>query len=294
MSGSRERKKLLRLFDFAGTPVLAAAALGFLLLEARRALRKRTQSQPERMRTNVAVAAVAGAGLRWVLLPGIIAGAQLAHRRRQGLVARLGLPKLLAYPLAFLLLDYGNYGWHVLLHRWRFLWRFHNVHHTDLDLDVTTAWRFHVGEVLLGTPFRAAAAWLTGAPPGLAVFYEVFYEAATAFHHSNSKLPYGLEVLLNKIVVTPRMHGIHHSVVQRETDSNYSILFSWWDRLHGTVRLGVPQDAVNIGVPAFRDPHELTFSRLMALPFAPERPWQLPDGSVPERTGSSDAQRLLP
>jgi sterol desaturase/sphingolipid hydroxylase (fatty acid hydroxylase superfamily) len=90
------------------------------------------------------------------------------------------------------------------------------------------------------------------------------------------------------------MHGIHHSVVQRETDSNYSILFSCWDRLHGTVRLGVPQDAVNIGVPAFRDPHELTFSRLMALPFAPERPWQLPDGTVPQRTGTGDAQQLLP
>ncbi len=294
MSGSRERKKLLRLFDFAGAPALAGAALCFFILETRKALRKRKEPRTERIQTNVAVAAVAGAGLRWVLLPGIIAGAQLAHQRRQGLVARLGLPKFLSYPLSFLLLDYGNYWWHILLHRWPFLWRFHNVHHTDLDLDVTTAWRFHVGEVLIGTPFRAGAAWLASAPPGLAVFYEVFYEAATAFHHSNSKLPHELELLLNRMIVTPRMHGIHHSIVQGETDSNYSILFSFWDRLHCTARLDVHQNTIDIGVPSYRDPQELTFAKLMTLPFSETRPWQLPDGTVPERQVVSHSTHLLP
>jgi sterol desaturase/sphingolipid hydroxylase (fatty acid hydroxylase superfamily) len=294
MNLSAERKKLISLFQFIGLPVLGSAAVCFFVLEARRELRKRKQSQADRLKTNVGVAAIAGAGLRWVLLPGIIAGSQLAHHRKQGLVARLRLPKVLAYPLSFLLLDYGNYLWHVLLHRWPLLWRFHNVHHTDLDLDVTTAWRFHLGEVLLGTPFRAGAAWLASAPPGLTVFYEVFYEAATAFHHSNLKLPYRTELLLNKLLVTPRMHGIHHSVVQRETDSNYSILFSFWDRLHRTVRLDVPQSAINIGVPAYRDPEELTFRKLMVLPFTEARPWRLPGGKVPHRPQHEDVRQLLP
>ncbi len=86
------------------------------------------------------------------------------------------------------------------------------------------------------------------------------------------------------VVVTPRMHGIHHSIVERETNSNWSTIFSWWDRLDRTVRLDIPQDAIGIGVPAYRDPHELTFFRLLAMPFVRQRTeWHLPDGTRPER-----------
>jgi sterol desaturase/sphingolipid hydroxylase (fatty acid hydroxylase superfamily) len=101
----------------------------------------------------------------------------------------------------------------------------------------------------------------------------LLYEAATAFHHSNTRLPRGFENLLNKLIVTPRMHGIHHSVKREQTDSNYSVIFSFWDRLHKTARLKVPQEQVVIGVPAYSDKKELTIGFLLKLPFTKIRKW---------------------
>ena len=88
---------------------------------------------------------------------------------------------------------------------------------------------------------------------------------------------------MNLVVVTPRMHGIHHSIVQRETNSNWGTIFCWWDKLHRTLRRDVPQDAVTVGVAAYRDEHELTLGKLFALPFRQQRAWRLPDGEIPER-----------
>jgi sterol desaturase/sphingolipid hydroxylase (fatty acid hydroxylase superfamily) len=85
------------------------------------------------------------------------------------------------------------------------------------------------------------------------------------------------------ILVTPRMHGIHHSIVQRETNSNWGTIFCWWDKLHGTLRRDVPQDAITIGVAAYREEHELTLGKLFALPFRGQRDWRLPNGEIPER-----------
>lgn len=106
---------------------------------------------------------------------------------------------------------------------------------------------------------------------------------ATLFHHSNWRLPIALERILNLIVVTPRMHGIHHSIVQRETNSNWGTIFCWWDKLHRTLRRDIPQGEVTIGVAAYRDERELTFGKLLALPFREQRPWRLPDGQQPDR-----------
>lgn len=150
------------------------------------------------------------------------------------------------------MLDYGNYLWHLLNHYVPFLWRFHNVHHIDLDLDVTTAIRFHYGEIVLSVFSRGAIILILGASPLLILVYEIFFEAATNFHHSNLRLPYHWEKLITKFIVTPRMHGIHYSIVKRETDSNFSVIFSFWDRIHQTLRLNIPSHAINIGVPAYR------------------------------------------
>src|SRR6266567_1640233 len=96
------------------------------------------------------------------------------------------------------------------------------------------------------------------------------------FHHSNLRLPLGVERRLCRLVVTPRMHGIHHSIVKNETDSNWSTIFTWPDYLHGTLRLNVPQEKITIGVAAYQDPSELTLGRVLALPFGPERHWNEP------------------
>jgi sterol desaturase/sphingolipid hydroxylase (fatty acid hydroxylase superfamily) len=116
----------------------------------------------------------------------------------------------------------------------------------------------------------------------LLVFF-ITFEAATLFHHSNWLLPIQLERGLNLIIVTPRMHGIHHSIVQRETNSNWGTIFCWWDKLHRTLRRDVPQDAVTIGVAAYREEHELTLGHLFVLPFRKQRAWRLPSGEEPDR-----------
>jgi sterol desaturase/sphingolipid hydroxylase (fatty acid hydroxylase superfamily) len=174
-----------------------------------------------------------------------------------------------------LLLDYTMYVWHRLNHRVPLLWRFHLVHHTDLDLDVSTALRFHAGELLLSCGWRAAQVAVIGPSVALVLVFEVVFETATAFHHSNWRLPRALDRALAAVVVTPRMHGVHHSTRQAETNSNWSVLMSCWDRLHRTLRFERPGESLVIGLPAYREP--LAVRQLLALPFRRQRPaWPRP------------------
>lgn len=185
------------------------------------------------------------------------------------------LPAWLEGIIAFVIFDYVNYFWHILMHRIPLLWRFHLVHHTDLDLDLTTAIRFHFGEMLGSIFFRGAFVFLSGASPLLVIIYEIIFEAEVLFHHSNTRLPLRIEKLLNLFIVTPRMHGIHHSIIKTETDSNFSSIFSFWDRIHKTARLNIHQDDIIIGVPAYHDKRELTIPYLLKLPFTKIRKWKL-------------------
>ena len=217
---------------------------------------------------NVAVAAAGALTLQVVQKPLVGRLARLVERRRWGVLQRLPLPRWLETLLGILLLDYSLYLWHVLLHRMSVLWRFHVVHHSDLDLDATTALRFHFGELALSIPWRAAQVLLIGVRPQVLQLWQQATLASIVFHHSNLRLPPGLERWLVWVVVTPRMHGIHHSIIEAETNSNWSSGLTLWDRLHGTLRLGVPQDAITIGVPAYRDPEELVLGRIFAMPFS--------------------------
>lgn len=275
---------LHQIMDRIGFPILSGWFLLLFYLESKYQLRRRVQSRLGRIFTNSTVGIISYAFLRLAFLPAVV---WLAYHNQQDWQVGLNYwydgPAMLKFITVFLMLDYFNYLWHILLHKLPILWRFHYVHHTDLDLDVTTAIRFHFVELIASILFRGAIIILTGASPLLVLIYEIVFEAATNFHHSNWKLPYGLEKKLNWLIVTPRMHGIHHSIVQKETDSNYSVIFSFWDRLHQTVRLNVFQDEVIIGVPSHRDATELTAWNLIKMPFSKMRPWKLPDGSVPQR-----------
>jgi sterol desaturase/sphingolipid hydroxylase (fatty acid hydroxylase superfamily) len=170
------------------------------------------------------------------------------------------------------------------------LWRFHNVHHADPDLDISTSFRFHCGEILYSTVFRVLQAGCLGVLPATYLVYEVLFNCATMFHHSNLSIPVAWERRLNKVFVTPRMHGAHHSVVARETNSNYSVVFSLWDRLNRSLRLNVPQGEIIIGVPGYLRPRDNRFFPLLALPVARQRPyWRFPSGKVPERLTAVNA-----
>jgi sterol desaturase/sphingolipid hydroxylase (fatty acid hydroxylase superfamily) len=270
-------------------PLVSAAlvfgALGTLLwLERRRPLRQAVEPQGRRDLRNLAVAACGAAALRLAEKPVVEPLARRVEERRRGLLKQLSLPAWIEVPLAVLLMDYTLYLWHVLTHKVPFIWRFHVVHHADLDLSASTALLFHFGELLLSVPWRAAQIALIGVSPLSLSLWRTFTFLSILFHHSNFRLPAALERRLVRFVVTPRMHGIHHSTVPEETGSNWSSGFTIWDRLHGTLRLDLPQPAITIGVPAYRAPEELTFGRALALPFREQRSaWRLPDGSRPRR-----------
>jgi sterol desaturase/sphingolipid hydroxylase (fatty acid hydroxylase superfamily) len=260
-------KMIKEIFDTYGTPILIALFIILFLFETKFQLRKRVQNRWKRIIINFIVSIPALILLRLLLIPVMVWLAVKNETWQIGLNYLYDAPETLKAVIAFLLLDYSNYIWHILLHKLPILWRFHLVHHTDLDLDITTAFRFHFGEMIGSVFFRGAAIILIGVSPIMVLIYEIIFEAATQFHHSNTKFPYRLEKALNKLIVTPRMHGIHHSMIRRETDSNYSVIFSIWDRLHKTIRLNIHQNEIVTGVPTYADEKELTIGKLWKLPF---------------------------
>ncbi len=266
------------IFDSYGTPILIGLFIILFILETKFQLRKRVQNKWKRMIVNFIVSIPAFVLLRLLFIPAMIWLAVKNQQWNFGLNYLYDLRTWIKVVIAFVLLDYSNYIWHILLHKLPFMWRFHLVHHTDLDLDITTAFRFHFGEMIGSLFFRGAAVFLIGVSPFAVLIYEIAFEAATQFHHSNTKLPFQFEKILNYLMVTPRMHGIHHSMIKKETDSNYSIIFSFWDRIHKTIRLNISQNKIKTGVPSYADERELTIGSLLKMPFTKIRKWKKIEG----------------
>jgi sterol desaturase/sphingolipid hydroxylase (fatty acid hydroxylase superfamily) len=201
-----------------------------------------------------------------------------------GLLHFLPVPAWAQFIIGFLLLDLSFYYWHLLNHRIPFLWRFHNVHHIDPALDVSTGFRFHFGEVLFSTFFRVLQVILIGISLATFAAYELVFQCETLFHHTDVRLPIRLERALNKVLVTPRMHGIHHSQVRGETNSNFGVVFPWWDRLHRTLGLNVPQSEIQIGIAGYSSPNDNRLWRTIVMPFVQQRDyWRRRDGTTPTR-----------
>jgi sterol desaturase/sphingolipid hydroxylase (fatty acid hydroxylase superfamily) len=260
--------RIYPILDIVGGPLVASANALLAVVEPLLPLRPRVLGRLQRVPGNLAMAGAALVVVRLAVVPAMMWAARRASKRRSGILYLLPLPGVARAAIGFLLLDYTMYLWHRLNHHVPALWRFHRVHHTDLDLDVTTAFRFHFGELLASVAFRAAQVTALGAGPRAVLVYEVIMQAATAFHHANIRLPVWLERALNAAIVTPRMHGIHHSVKEEEVGSNWSVIFSCWDRLHRTFSPPLPERPVTIGVPEYREPEGLTLRRLLAMPFS--------------------------
>ncbi len=254
-------------------PLLLALELGF-------PLRRRKRRLAPRIVTNISISALAlavGAVISMLVSGKLSIWTEASNF---GLLRALALPLVLQFVAGFLLLDLTFYYWHRLNHVFPLLWRFHNVHHIDPDLDVSTSFRFHVVEVTYSAGFRAAQMLALGVAPLTYVVYELVFQLGTMFHHSNLRLPIRLERALNRIFVTPRMHGIHHSAVREETNSNYSVVFRWWDTLHRSLQLIVPQSDLIIGVPAYQQTGDNRIRHLLSLPFRRQRPyWRSADGA---------------
>jgi sterol desaturase/sphingolipid hydroxylase (fatty acid hydroxylase superfamily) len=258
--------------DIARTAALLIVAyVLFFLLERALPLRRAKARLLPRLAVNIALSAIAFATAALLVQPAALAMLGYTDGRSLGLVPLLGLTGAVEVLAVFLLLDLTFYYWHVANHRIRLLWRFHNVHHIDPDLDVSTAFRFHFVEVGFSAAFRAAQIVLIGPSILAYVIYESAFQLGTLFHHSNVRLPPSIERALNLLAVTPRMHGIHHSDIREENLSNFSVVFNLWDRLHRTLRLNVPQDEVTIGIPGYVEPADNTVLRSLWLPFIQQR-----------------------
>jgi sterol desaturase/sphingolipid hydroxylase (fatty acid hydroxylase superfamily) len=267
------------------TPVIVVAILAVLFaLERLFPLRKSTRLLIGRLVVNFSVSALTFFTAAVLVRPAALTTMHWADAKTFGLVHLVRLPAALEFALSFLLMDLAFYYWHVLNHRVPFLWRFHNVHHIDPDLDVSTGFRFHFGEVAMSLVFRVVQVSVIGLSGWAFAVYELVFQGETLFHHSNLRLPIRFERLLNKVIVTPRMHGIHHSQVRRENNSNFGVVFPWWDRLHRTLGLNIAQAEIAIGIAGYSQPEDNELGNALLMPFRKQRDyWRRLDGSLVER-----------
>ncbi len=257
-------ESLIRLACFGGVLLLMA------LWEVLAPRRRLTVGRPPRWCGNLGMVALDTLAVRGLVPLGAVGTALLTEERGWGLLHLVPLPEWLAVVLAMIALDLVIYLQHVLFHAVPTLWRLHMVHHADLDLDATTGVRFHPLEILLSLGIKMGAVALLGAPAVAVLAFEVLLNATSMFNHGNVRLPAWLDRALRLVVVTPDMHRVHHSVVPRETNSNFGFNLPWWDYLLGTYRAqpAAGHEGMTVGLEQFRD--ERVADRLhwmLALPF---------------------------
>jgi sterol desaturase/sphingolipid hydroxylase (fatty acid hydroxylase superfamily) len=253
----------VRLTAFAG--IFAAMALLELLVPRRRQTITRLQRWP----SNLGIVALDTIFVRLVFPTTAVALAALGEAKGWGLFHSLGLPYWTAVPLGVVLLDLAIYLQHVLVHAVPALWRLHRMHHADLEFDVTTGARFHPIEILLSMVLKLMVIAALGPPAVAVLIFEVLLNATAMFNHSNVRIPKGLDRFLRLVVVTPDMHRVHHSVVERETNSNFGFNLPWWDRLFGTYRAepAAGHLGMTIGIEQFRNAGEQRLDRMLTQPF---------------------------
>lgn len=260
-------------FRSAAPAILLAVAAGALfLLEKRKPLRRQSEDEPQRLVRNLALGAMSMTVVALLQRPIVEPLAQTVRSRRLGLVNRLATRMWVRDLLSVLALDYTIYLWHRATHQIPFLWRFHRVHHADLDMDMSTALRFHFAEMAMSVPFRALQVRMIGVSPDALRIWQRLFFVSVLFHHSNIRLPASAERLLSAIIVTPRMHSIHHSTNPVEANSNLSSGLSIWDLLHRSFRFDTARDTVEIGVAGLRSEKDVRLLASLALPFRKSRP----------------------
>lgn len=255
-------EQTIRLAFFFG--VLTVVAV-WEVIAPRRTL---TDSKGRRWLVNLSLVVIDTAVVRFILPVLPVGLALIAQERGWGILNNVILPSWSKIALAVVALDLIIYLQHVLFHFLPILWRLHRVHHTDLDIDVTTGNRFHPIEIVISIGIKLAAVLLIGPPAFAVIIFEVALNATFLFNHGNIRFPEIVDRWLRLVVVTPDMHRVHHSIIPRETNSNFGFSLPWWDRLCGTYRPQPEQGhiAMSIGLKEFRDPTELTLPKLIVLP----------------------------
>ena len=228
--------------------------LGVLLLvwELAAPFRTPLESKLRRVSVNLIIFGVNALVLRLLAGGALLLWSSRIENQAGGLLRQLELTPAVNIAISVILLDLIYYSIHRLNHRLPFLWRFHRAHHSDLEVDVTTGFRFHVGEVLLSTSSKMVSVLVLGISPLGVMIFEMALLMAAQFQHSNIALPAVIERWLRIGIVTPPMHIVHHSLRWSEQSSNYGTLFSWWDRLFGSYALPIPQNQMVLGLEEYR------------------------------------------
>ncbi len=254
---------LIRLLSFISIFALIA------LVEYRIPCRQPTVSKKGRWFNNLSIIFLDSLLIRILFPSAAVAVAAAAQQHDWGLFNLYQLSPPFSLLLSLLILDLIIYLQHLMFHAVPALWRLHMVHHADLDFDLTTGLRFHPLEIILSMLIKIGAVAALGPPPGAVLAFEVILNGTALFNHGNLALPKQLDTLLRLFVVTPDMHRVHHSVIIRETNSNFGFNFPWWDRLLGTYRArpAAGQRGMTIGLSQFRTPEQVTLPRLLLLPF---------------------------
>lgn len=228
---------------------------------------------------NIAMGLI-GAGLRAALFtPLLLLATELSRKHGAGMLHAIAWPAAPEWAVALLLLDLWGYLWHVMSHKIPFLWRFHLVHHHDAHPDSTTAFRFHAGEIVLTSLASLLALPILGVTIPQLLLYELLLLPVALFHHANVRMPEWADRPMRLIIATPRMHWVHHSRWQPETDSNYGAILSIWDRLLGTLRLREDPAALELGLDGYADHDHATLRGMLRTPFGPikSEPGQAPE-----------------
>lgn len=237
------------------------------ILTPRRVL---NQSRLVRWSNNLALTFFNALLLRIVFPAAAVGAAILAGQQGWGLFNVIPFPELPAGIVCIIVLDLMIYAQHVLFHKVSLFWRLHRMHHTDLDIDVTTGARFHPVEILASMAIKLGVVLALGAPAWAVVVFEILLNGTSMFNHSNVYIRPSIDRFLRLLVVTPDMHRVHHSVLIKETDSDYGFNFPWWDRLFGTYldQPSAGHEGMKIGLANYRDPKWLNFKWMILTPFS--------------------------
>ncbi len=238
----------------------------FLILELLIPYRPSTVSKFQRWVNNISISIFNSIILRLFFTVPILQTTLYVNENKVGVLSLISVPYWARIIGTVVFLDFMLYVWHLLNHEVPFLWRFHRVHHSDLNMDVSTANRFHIGELAMSAVIKIGLIFFLGADLLGVTVYEILIVATAQFHHSSLKVPSWFEDIYWVLFVPPSMHRIHHSVVIKERNTNYGTIFSVWDRLLGTLLKGLNQELIRIGVGAYNRPEKLHFHHLLAMP----------------------------
>ncbi|OGW25011.1 MAG: hypothetical protein A2X59_02435 [Nitrospirae bacterium GWC2_42_7] len=242
----------------------------FLTAELLNPYRKPSVPKTKRIMTNLSLTILNSAFISLLFSALIFSTASYVTDNKAGVLNMsnmLMMPYWLKIIVAVIFMDFMLYIWHLLNHEMPFFWRFHRVHHSDLNMDVSTATRFHIGELSISAVIKIGLIFFIGADIISVIIFESLLVLTAQFHHSSLKVPGWFEKYFWLVFVPPSMHRIHHSVVLKERNTNYGTILSIWDRMFGTILKDIDQDKIIIGMGAYHEPDKLKLRHLLLMPF---------------------------